>query len=651
MNKHVFTLSAAGLLGGLLGTFGCAEPPFSVHALDNELRTLQPTLARLKAAQPAPAPKNGSGHAMAYIFAGPERRGDKDLSQAEKTLYGYDLTDGKLAFAVPAEVRSRFVVTGGLVVHREGESDLALRDARTGAIRSRVTLPPGETLAGLTADEGRVFYVSRAVEDKNSPGVRKSYVTAIGENGEQKWRITAPGSVGAPVATAGLIALPFRYQEMVILDEKTGAELTRVRQKDEQIGFVRAGQEGFYYGVGDKGVALLTESSIKAEKTKIAYAQPQLGERVRVFLNWEGYRAEQANFSAFDRNRLLWEGELQGDKLGFREGQAVLHSYRFFFGVDTSGGAVRWAYAQPRHNVMSSDLSSDAVLFVAQDGELGALDRKSGGRLLTARVELKPGQQVLGATFDAIGYSVGQRTAQPAAPLLEALHGIIFDKDSSFVSVKLFAVQALGLLPAGKEATAELLRVITSEGLPPQLGKAAGEVLIARRDKQASDLVVAALRQSYDFLEDRRPRGLDTLARVAAALEIEDAVPVIGERLLDPSTAAPMLKDMVAALTTLGAGPANAAPKEGPGRQQGARALRDLLLLYRSDPTYQNDPVALQRAGEGLLALDGDAGRRTVAFVALEPHSLAPLRTYFRKLLDDTAPKLQPLGVDVPKNK
>src|SRR6185295_18079740 len=136
----------------------------------------------------------------------------------------------------------------------------------------------------------------------------------------------------------------------------------------------------------------------------------------------------------------LWEGELHGDKLGFRDGQAVLHSYRFFFGVNTDGGGVRWAYAQPRHNVMSSDLAGDAVLFVAQDGELGALDKNNGGRLLTARVELKPGQQVLGATFDAAGFSAGQQKVQPAAPLLEALRGIVFDKDSSFVSVKLFAV-------------------------------------------------------------------------------------------------------------------------------------------------------------------------------------------------------------------
>jgi hypothetical protein len=640
MSANANRLPTAALLAvGLGGLFGCAEPPFSVHAQDNELRTLQPTLARLHRAPPVAA---ATGHAMAYIFAGPERRSAKEAAPAaaEKTLYGYDLSDGKLAFSVAADVRSRFVVTDGILAHREGESELALRDPHTGLLRAKVALPAGEQLSGLAADGGQLIYVTRAAEDKSAPGQRKSFISAVGPAGELRWRVMAPGSVGAPAATGGLVALPFRYQEFVVLDGKNGDELTRIRQKDEQIGFVRATDQGFFYGVGDKGVALLTESSVRAEKAQIAYAQPQLGERVRAFLNWEGYRPEQTNFSAFDRNRLLWEGELHGDKLGFRDDQAVLHSYRFFFGVSTNGGSVRWAYAQPRQNVMASELSGQSVLFVAQDGELGALDRQSGARLFAERIALQPGQQVLGASFAAAGYTPSARgAAQPAQPLLAALHGIIFDKDSSFVSVKLFAVQALGKLE-GKESTAELLRVVTSEGLPPELPKAAGEVLIARRDLQSSELLVAALRQSYDFLEDKRPRGLDVLARVAAALGTESAAPVLAERLLDPSTPPAALKEIVSALTQL-----------GQGGGVGQRALRDLLLLYRSDPQFGADPVALQRAGEGLLKLDAEAGRRTVMFVALEPRTLAPLGTYFRKLLDDTAPRRTAMVSDSAKNK
>ena len=602
----------------------CAEPAFSVHSLDNELKTLQPVLTRLRATPPIVAGEHG----MAYVFAGPERRGDKDLGSAEKTLYGYDLTDGRMVFATPADVRSRFVVTQGVVAHREGAGELVLRDARSGAPRARVALAEGETLAGLTGDEGRIYYVTRVQADsKKGETGNRSYVTALDGNGAQLWRVPAPGTVGAPAAMGGLVAVPFRYQELVVLDGKSGTELSRIRQKDEQIGFVRSAPGGFFYGVGDKGLALLSEASVKAEKKHIAYLEPKLGERVRVFLNWDGYRPEQTQFSAFDRNRLLWDAPTATEKTAFTDGLAVLHSYRFFFDVETAGGRVRWAYAHPRQNIMSSELARDSILFVAQDGELGALDRKSGARVFSGRLDLKPGQQVLGATFDTVGGNLqlakagGEARALP--PVLDVLHSIIFDKDSSFISVKLFAVQTLGSLP-GKEAAAELLRVVTAEGLPSQLAKAAGEVLVARRDADTADLLLAALKQSYDFLDDRRPRGIDILAKVAAAVAAKETVPALAERLLDPNTPAPALKDIVSALTDLG----------GVGS---AQALRDLLLMYRADLSFQNDLEPLRRAGEGLLKLDGESGRRTLFYVALEPHTLPALSNHFNKILLDTA--------------
>ena len=167
------------LLGaGTLLAIGCAEAPFSLHTQDNDLQTLKPTLARLQQAPVPKAPMNGSGHAMVYVFAGPERRGPKEAAppaEVERTLIGYDLTDGKQVFAVPAEVRSRFAVAQGVIFHREGASELVLRDAQSGAARARVTLEPGETLAGLTADEARAE--SRRIWDSiNGPNLDQNIV-------------------------------------------------------------------------------------------------------------------------------------------------------------------------------------------------------------------------------------------------------------------------------------------------------------------------------------------------------------------------------------------------------------------------------------------------------------------------------------------
>ncbi|MCS6913361.1 MAG: PQQ-binding-like beta-propeller repeat protein [Myxococcales bacterium] len=610
MRRHWILLSA---LTGLLAGSGCAEAPFSVHAIDNDRKMLQATLGRIRPGPPGPY----SGRPMAYILAGPERREDSEARA--RTLIGFDLARRQVAYAVPAEVTSRFAVGKGILVHRQGQDRLVIRDAATGQVRAQVPLDPAQVLLGICADEERVYYVTQG----RGRGQKRSLVTALGFDGQRLWRVPAPGSVGAPAAHGGLVAVPYRYQDVVLLDGRTGAELTRIRQKDEQIGFVRATSEGILYGVGDRGVALLTERSVEGTKEKIAYQAPKLGDKVRVFLYWDGYRPEQVDFSAFDRNRLLWSPERKGEGLAFRGGVMVLHSYRFFFAVESESGRIRWAYAQPRHNIMASDETGGAVVFVTQDGEVGALDLASGAKVMSHKIPLQPGQQVLGATFDAAGFAppLPEGTQTPA--VLSVLHDIIFDRDSSFIAVKTFAVQAVSTLP-GKEATAELLRVVTAEGMPQQVTRAAGEALVARKDREVSQMLVAALSERFDYLEDRRPRGLGILARAAAAMDAQEAVPALSEQLREPTTPPSALKEIVGALVAL-------------GNRSAVRPLRELVLMYRSDPAFLQDAEALKLAGEGLLKLGGEAERRTVSFVAEEPRTIAPVVAYYRKILDETA--------------
>lgn len=628
-----FTLPLALALGA------CAEAPFSVHAEDNDKKALQGVLARLK--PEAPAPRNGSGHAMAYVFAAPEKSAKDGSSKGERTLYGFDLVDGQQRFAVAADVRSRPVVARGVLAEREGD-ELVLRNPQSGAVRAKVALGEGRPLLlGVAADEQRVYYVTR---DGEAPGAktdevrspRESHVTAVSHDGQRQWSVTAPGSLGAPAVHSGLLVVPFRYQNLVVLDGQTGTELTRVRQKDEQIGFVRQSEDGFSYGVGDRGAALLTERSVNGLKDQEAYFTPKLGDKVRVFLHWDGYRPEQADFSAFDRNRLLWSTERRGDGVGLRDDQAVLHSYRFLFAVDTAGGPVRWAYAQPRHNIMSSDETGAAVLYAAQDGELGALDRKSGARLSRYKLALAAEQQVVGATFDAAGYTGTAAAAEGKTPeaqaatnrgadalAIDALTGIIFDKDSSFIAVKTFAVQQLDTLKS-KQATAALLKVVTAEAMPLPVARAAGDALIGRKDREVASMLVQALSERQDFLTDRRPRGIGILAKAAAAMGAKEALPALVTQLRDPTHTPAVQKELVSALVQLGGADA-------------VRPLREFLLLYRSDPSFTAAADPLKAAGEGLLKAGGEPGRRTVYFVAEEPRTLPTLASFYRKLLDDTA--------------
>lgn len=604
----------------------CAEAPFSVHAADNDVATLRQALAAMGTAKPGPK----SGRPSVFVFAGPEPRLGKDPKDAkdaaprteEHTLIGYDLTEGRQTFAVPAEVRSRLAVGRGVVVHREGESAFVVRDAQTGRVRAQVPFDKGQILLGLCADDERFYYVVQLPEK----GQRRSQIVATTFDGQRAWAALAPGSAGAPDVQGGVLAVPFRYQDVVLLDGKTGAELSRIRQKDEQIGFVRATPSGLFYGVGDRGVALLDERSVRGQKAEIGYLAPNLGTKVRVFLHWDGYRSEQADFSAFDRNRLLWSAERKSDGtgVGLIDDLAVLHSYRFLFAVGGGDGHIRWAYAQPRQNLMATALTGAAVVYAAQDGELGGLDAKTGARVMTGRLTLRPGQQVLGATFDASGFA--PTAAEAKAPeVLEVLHNIIFDKDSSFLAVKTFAVGALNSLP-GKEATEELLRVVTAEAMPGQVTRAAGDALVARKDRDVATMLVAQLERRYDFLDNRQPRGVGTLARAAAAMGAREAIPALSRQLTEPTTAPAVLKDLVGALVQL-------------GDREAVRPLRELLMLYRSDPLFVQDAEPLKLAGAGLIKLGGEAGRRTVMYVALEPRTIPPIASYFQKLLDDTAVK------------
>ena len=243
---------------------GCAEAAFSVHTQDNDLTNVKPTVERIKTAKVSSSPRSGSGHATVYVAVGPERRlGQTEASKGvEQAVVAYDLTDGKELFSVGSDVRSRFVVSQGVVMYREGQRDLVLRDAQNGSVRARIPMEEGETLAGLASDENQLYYVTRA----KVGGENKSFLTALLPNGTRAWRLPGQGSMGAPAAWGGMVAVPYRYQNAVVLDAKTGQELSRIRQKDEQIGFVREGKHGFLYGVGASGAALLDEKSVSGEK-------------------------------------------------------------------------------------------------------------------------------------------------------------------------------------------------------------------------------------------------------------------------------------------------------------------------------------------------------------------------------------------------
>ncbi len=580
---------------------GCAEPTFSVHAHDNFLEDIQRTMQRTPSS--ALAPHNG--HPTAYL-----------VTAAPKHLVAYDLADGRVLWDVEADVTSRLAVGRGFVAHRQGKGDIAVRGAGDGMLRCSIHLKPDEKFVGLAADQ-RVYYVVQ------SAGGAQRVSHAVGSSAEscvEAWREEASGSLGAPAVRDGIVAVPFAYQNLVFLDGTNGQEVARVRNTDESITFVRADAAGFYYGA-NSGVFLFDAKSASGSKKGASFVAAKMAsDQFRSFYFYDAYQAAQADYTAFDRNRLLWRAHPKGDGVEFLDGAAYLDSYRFFFAFDAATGVMRWAYPHPRVDVVGSEDVGPSILFAAADGEIAALDTKSGSVIWSKKTGIK----VAGVTFDADGFAPPGGGGAPG-PVAQALASIVWDPDSRFTAVKVFAVDAMTRVP-GKETTAELVKVVLKKGMAPAVTARAAEALVARRDAESSPLYREALAKHFDYLADQEVRGVDTLARVSAVINDQQAANLLALHLLDPATPLPALKEIVKALNTLG----------GPDAH---RALRDLLLTYRCDAAFNGDPQALQLAVDGLLRDGGPEERRLLGFVAGEKRTLPVLTAYLHRVLAASAPK------------
>ncbi|MEO6952219.1 MAG: PQQ-binding-like beta-propeller repeat protein [Polyangia bacterium] len=578
------------LCGALLA--GCGPAAFSAHSRDNNVGDVQKALSISKA--PARGPRNGTGKPMAFaVTAGPD-----------KMVVGIDLASRGVVWKFPADVRSRIVVGKGLVAYRLGDHELVGRDPASGRELFKVSLPANEQFMGMAIDDDHLYYVVQSTGESK----RVSYTVGLDHSGHEAWRTPAPGTLGAPAARGGLVAVPFAYQNLVLLDGASGKEVGRVRNTDEQVTFVVGLPDGFFYG-GGKGIYLLDDKSASGTRAGSSYAEVKMTSgQMRPTYWFDGYQPTQSDYSAFDRNRLLWRGVKSAGGVGFESDLAVLHSFRYLFGIDTKSGALRWAYANPRTDVVGTEDVGDAIAYATADGEIGALDEATGQSHPLATTGLR----IAGVTIDADGIVVPQGSADSAPAALRAsLEQIVWDPDARFTVIKIFATEALGRLP-GLDTTEALLKIVRAPtGVPVQVQRRAGEALVARKDAGAVKLYADALATHSDFLTDKHAVGVDIIARAAAGIDAKSLAPAIASHLADPETPQPSLKDLVVALGTLGG-------------KDASRALRTFLLTYRADPIFLQDPSPLVAAGNALLTM-GPEERRSVSFVAEERRTLPPV--------------------------
>lgn len=597
-------LALAALLAacGGTGTFG-------LTAGDNDPAKLAQAFSRVEA--PPAGPINRTGQPMAFLVA---------RAEGGEELIGFDLAAKNEAWRVAGDVSSKVVVGRDFVAYVEGDATLVARDVASGAELWR--RPLGGTLVGAAADAERVF-----VTAQSGKGSKKEWtLTALaGTSGDELWQAESPAALGAPAARGGLVFSPFLKQWLSILDARTGEPITRIRGIDEEITFVRATPEQVYFG-SKAGVFLLDERAASGKRDESTYGRAALPEEfVRVHYHWDSFDPIQAGYSAYDRNRILWHAVPADGALAFADQRVVVHTYRFFFGFDATSGDLRWAYNHPRVDVVASAHVGPVIAFASMLGGLGALDPETGTRVYAAEIE----GQLLGATFDAAGWSPSEASASDGEPgTAAALASIARDRDARFTDVKKFAVTQLSALE-GPEVVRDLLALIQNEKTPPFLHETAVEALVARKDPEALPHLLAALEPRYDYIEGTAPRGVGAVAQAIAAMEGLElgrkqrarAAEALLAHLRAPETPGGDLVHLVRALGAVG-GDESLAP------------LRSFLLVYRADPAFATQVDAVGATIDVLLDRGGRGERELIAFVAADPRTQPGVAGYAVRALE-----------------
>jgi len=581
---------------------------FNLTSHDNDPAKLSAALAQRQL--PAkPSPVGGSPRVYMVISGKP------------KKLVAFDLVAGKPAWTVDADVGSRVAVGGDFVAALEG-SDIVGRDAGTGQVRWHHH--PEGTFLGVTADASQAYFVTRIDQ-----GTRATWwLTALdGKAGAVRWSADAAGQLGAPVAQGGLVLSPFLTQWLSVVDAQTGAPLTRIRATEHQISFVRTTSDAAWFG-STEGVFRLDPRAASGTRKDSTYGSitlpPQLAEAT---YGPDAYDPVQAGYTANDRRRILWRGDTGGEgPLHFSGDVVGVHYFRFVFGYGLDG-TLKWAYSNPRVELVASDHLGGVIAAVSASGDVIALDPQTGAVRHKVTLE-NAGGQVLGATFDADGWEPSGEGATPGGTVA-ALVAIARDRDARFDKVKELAVTALAKL-SGAEVTTDLLSILSDDRAPARLKDAVVDVLIKRKDVGGLPALAAALAaERDDAIDNATAQNVGALARVIGSLKgqkIDDdvraqAVGALVDHLNAPETDVGELISVIRALAAIGG-------------QDGAAALRTHLLVYRDDAELAGNADWQKAVVDGLLAAGGPNDREAVRFVAEDPRTTPELASYAKDAVD-----------------
>jgi hypothetical protein len=585
-------------LAAALALAGCGgKAVFGLSSDDNNSEALTKALA----GRQLPAtltPHNAGGSPMVFAVTGGKAR----------HLVAYDLGKSKAAWSVEADIQSRVAVGADFVVAREGK-DLVARGLADGGARWHAAIDG--TFVGATADAHRAYVVYQAGDNLKPVWW---LVAFDGQSGKELWRADSPGQLGAPSAQGGLVMAPFLSQWLSILDGQTGAQVTRVRGVDQEISFVTTTSDGAWFGAKD-GVFRLDPLAASGTRAKSTYGTAKVpAQLAKATFAPDGFDAVQAGYSAADRTRILWRAAATGDGWRWGSGAVAVHYFRFVLGLDPEG-QVRWAYSQPRVDLVASTHTGAVIAAISAAGEVVALDPATGAVRGRAAIDVA-GAPVLGATFDAEGWAPAGTDEAPST--VAALVAIAKDRDARFDAVKELAVSTLAHLP-GEQVTHDLLGMLADDRTTAKLRDTVAGVLVARADVGGLPALVEALAVKADIIANTAPTAIGPVARAVGALGDKPldaaartgAIAALLGQLWSPSLSVADSVEVVRALHAIGQG-AERAP------------LRTYLMIYRADADFAKADALVGAVVDG-LAGGGADDRELLRFVAEDGRTLAPV--------------------------
>lgn len=523
-------------------------------------------------------------------------------------LFAWDLSAG-LLWERPIQAKSAPIVVADAIVLREANG-IVVRDLGSGEVRTVVD----ETGELIGADgQGRSLVVAIGYAQGETRGA-----LAFVEGDRVRWKQSLKLPVGVPALVSNYVLVPWATQRLSVLSAKNGGELARWDFKHTVLGYALVDRGRVY--VGQHGLMRVDETLLEHQLDAAQVYTPEKRSLPgQPPLLRDAYQGIPEPENAYHRLQLAFRINASADALSAENDQLLLRFYRLLFALDAREDKIQWVKAF-EHDLVATAIQPGGMFVADSTGILRFLDASGTTRM----------QRDLGRSLQVLAIRPGAwvpvaRPAPNAAPevdvplgsLSEQLFAAAALEDDRLGAGRAYAVEQLSLL-TDPLVTSQLIELCGNKKSPEPVQLAACSHLEKR--STGGDEVARALARRASFLEGTSAPPVGALARAAATMQVKAAGPRLMAHMEDPGTAAQDLVPLLESLERLEHRPA-------------ASAIERFVRLHHAEPEGSELAPALVAAVHALGALRARAARPTLADVAQDALTVAPLRDKAREAL------------------